>query len=301
MSLLIEPLNYAGGNHMKHKVPFQQVDVFTDVQFKGNPVAVVMDGNELTTEAMQAIANWTNLSETTFICSPTDALADYKLRIFSPNSELPFAGHPTLGSAFALLNQGYKPKTEGRLVQECGSGLVTIIVDENKIYLTLPEPNVQNIQSADLVELSNALGVPSYSVKASAKIDVGAVWITLQLSDANEVKNLRPDMAKLSERIPSGVTGVTVFGLDSENTESDLEVRSFAPTIGIDEDPVCGSGNGCVATLVGNLNLLTKSSYVASQGCCVGRNGKVEVRFEDNGRILIGGHAVTCIEGTINL
>lgn len=286
---------------MNHQIPFQQVDVFTDVRFKGNPVAVVLDGDELSTEEMQAIANWTNLSETTFVCTPTDPRADYKLRIFTPNSELPFAGHPTIGSAFAVLKHGLKQKTEGCLVQECGSGLVSIFIDEEKLFLNLPEPNVQGIRSADLVELANALGVPSHSVQASATIDVGAVWITLQLSNAYEVRSLRPDMAKLSTLIPSGVTGVTVFGLDSENTKSDLEVRSFAPNEGVDEDPVCGSGNGCVATLVRRLELIKKSKYVASQGYCVGRNGRVEVRFQDNGEILVGGQAVTCIEGALTI
>ncbi|SFE10059.1 phenazine biosynthesis protein PhzF family [Paenibacillus catalpae] len=286
---------------MNHQIPFQQVDVFTNVRFKGNPVAVVLDGDELSTEEMQAIANWTNLSETTFICTPTDPRADYKLRIFTPNSELPFAGHPTIGSAFAVLKHGYKPRTEGCLVQECGSGLVAIHIDENKLFLTLPEPNVQSIQPADLAALSDALGIPSDHIKTSARINVGAVWLTLQLSHADEVRSLRPDMAALAARIPSGVTGVTVFGLDSGNTDSDLEVRSFAPNEGIEEDPVCGSGNGCVATLVRNLELLNKSNYVASQGHCVGRDGKVEVRIQDNGKILIGGYAVTCIEGTLNI
>lgn len=286
---------------MNHQVPFQQVDVFTDIPFKGNPVAVILDGNELSTEEMQAIANWTNLSETTFVCKPTDSQADYRLRIFTPHSELPFAGHPTIGSAFAVLKHGIKPKTAGRLVQECGSGLVSILVDEDKLFLTLPEPNVKSIKSADLDELVKALGISSNSVKACATIDVGAVWITLQLSNAEEVRSLRPDMAKLATLIPSGVTGVTVFGLNSGNTESNIEVRSFAPNEGVDEDPVCGSGNGCVATLVRQHELIGKPNYVASQGYCVGRNGRVEVRFTDNGKILIGGHAVTCIKGTLNI
>jgi PhzF family phenazine biosynthesis protein len=286
---------------MNHQVPFQQVDVFTNIPFKGNPVAVVLDGNELSTEEMQAIANWTNLSETTFVCNPTEPQADYRLRIFTPNRELPFAGHPTIGSAFAVLKHGLKPKTAGRLVQECGSGLVSIFVDEDKLFFTLPEPNVKSLQSADIDGLVNALGVSSNSVKASATIDVGAVWITLQLSNADEVRSLRPDMAKLSALIPSGVTGVTVFGLTSENTESDLEVRTFTPNEGADEDPVCGSGNGSVATLVRQHELIGKTTYFASQGYCVGRNGMVEVRFTDNGKILIGGHAVTCIEGALNI
>jgi PhzF family phenazine biosynthesis protein len=287
-------------NYMTHQVPFQQVDVFTDTPFKGNPVAVILDGNELSTEEMQAIAKWTNLSETTFVCKPTNSHADYRLRIFTPNSELPFAGHPTIGSAFAVLKHGLKPKTPGRLVQECGSGLVSILVEKDKLFLTLPKPNLKSIHSLELERLVNALGVSIDSVGASATIDVGAVWITLQLSNADEVRSLQPDMANLATLIPSGVTGVTVFGLTPGNTESDLEVRSFAPNEGIDEDPVCGSGNGTVAALVKEHELIRNPTYIASQGYCVGRNGKVEVRFTDNGNILLGGHAVTCIEGTLN-
>jgi PhzF family phenazine biosynthesis protein len=286
---------------MNRQVPFKQVDVFTEIPFRGNPVAVILDGNELSTEEMQDIANWINLSETTFVCKPTDPQADYRLRIFTPNSELPFAGHPTIGSAFAVLKHKLKPKTAGRLIQECGIGLVSIFVDEDKLFLTLPEPNVKSVESADVDELMNALGVSSNSVKASATIDVGAVWITLQLSNADEVRSLRPHMVKLATLIPSGVTGVTVFGLTSGNTKSNLEVRSFAPNEGVDEDPVCGSGNGCVATLVRKHELIGKPNYIASQGHCVGRNGMVEVRFTDNGKILIGGHAVTCIKGTLNI
>ena len=286
---------------MNHQIPFQQVDVFTDFPFKGNPVAIVLDGNELSTEEMQVIANWTNLSETTFVCNSTDPQADYRLRIFTPNSELPFAGHPTIGSAFAVLKQGLIPKSAGSLVQECGSGLVSIFIDNDKLFLSLPEPNVKSLKSEELEGLVIALGVSLNSVKASAMIDVGAVWITLQLSSEDEVRGLQPDKSKLATFIPSGVTGVTVFGLTSGNTVFDLEVRSFAPNEGVDEDPVCGSGNGCVATLVKKHELIGKPTYIASQGYCVGRKGKVEVRFTENDNILIGGHAVTCIKGTINI
>ncbi|HQK54854.1 MAG TPA: PhzF family phenazine biosynthesis protein [Sedimentibacter sp.] len=286
---------------MNHQVPFKQVDVFTNIPFMGNPVAVVLNGNELSTEQMQDIANWMNLSETTFVCTPSDPQADYRLRIFTPRSELPFAGHPTIGSAFAVLEHGLKPKTAGRLVQECGRGLVSIHIYEDKLFFELPEPDVKIIQPVDVAELADALGVDSNSIKASATIDVGAVWIILQLSNADEVLNLRPDMARLSALIPPGITGVTVFGIIPDNEETDIEVRSFAPTVGIDEDPVCGSGNGCVAALVKELGLIGKPNYVASQGQCVGRSGRVEVRFAANGKILIGGHAVTCIEGTMRI
>jgi len=261
---------------------------------------VVLNGNGLSDEQMQAIANWTNLSETTFVCKPSNPQADYKLRIFTPRSELPFAGHPTIGSAFAVLEHGIKPKTPGCLVQECGRGLVPVYIYEDRLFFELPEPKAKSIP-VDEAELADALGTGIKSIKAGAVIDVGAVWITLELSDAEEVKGLRPDMTKLSALIPAGITGVTVFGMISDNKEADIEVRSFAPTVGINEDPVCGSGNGCVAALVREIGLIGKPKYVASQGQCVGRNGRVEVRFSDNGIILIGGQAVTCIEGTLKI
>lgn len=200
-----------------------------------------------------------------------------------------------------MLKYGLKPKTPGRLIQECGSGLVSILSEGDKLFLTLPKPNVNTIPPERLEELTNALGVTSNHVKASATIDVGAVWMTLQLSNADEVRSLRPDMARLSALTPAGVTGVTVFGFTSSNTDSQVEVRSFAPSEGVAEDPVCGSGNGCVATLVRQLELIKEPNYVASQGYCVGRNGKVEVRFQENGDILLGGRAVTCIEGTVKV
>ncbi|QQK79898.1 PhzF family phenazine biosynthesis protein [Salicibibacter cibi] len=286
---------------MKLQVPFQQVDVFSNIPFKGNPVAVVLDGNDLSSDEMQSIANWTNLSETTFVCKPTDSQADYKLRIFTPNNELPFAGHPTLGSAFAVLKNGLKPKISGRLVQESGIGFVTIVSEGDKLFFTLPESNVRSIDHVDVNDLANALGVDSNNVKASLIIDIGAVWMTLQLSDEEMVRRLKPDMEKLTALTPADVTGVTVFGRTSTNTDTLFEVRSFAPSEGVPEDPVCGSGNGCVATMVRQLQLISDSSYIASQGYCVGRDGRVEIRYQENGDILLGGHAVTCVEGQINI
>ncbi|MFG6147442.1 PhzF family phenazine biosynthesis protein [Halobacillus sp. B23F22_1] len=286
---------------MNEQLPFQQVDVFTSTPFQGNPVAVVLDGNNLSSKEMQAIAHWTNLSETTFVCEPTDPQADYKLRIFTPNNELPFAGHPTLGSAYAVQKHGLSPKTEGRLVQESGIGLVTIIPDGDQMFMTLPQSKQTSIDPEKLMQLTTALGVDPNRVKAALTIDLGAVWMTLQLDDADVVRSLRPDMEKLTVLTPEGVTGVTVFGSTTENEDAAFEVRSFAPGEGVPEDPVCGSGNGCVATMVKQLQLTDGAGYVASQGYCIGRNGRVEVRFKDDGSILLGGHAVTCVEGQLNV
>jgi len=280
------------------ELPFKQVDVFTSVPFKGNPVAVVLDGNGLSTEQMQIIANWTNLSETTFVCAPTDPQADYRLRIFTPKSELPFAGHPTIGSAHAVLESGLKPKNPTRLMQECGRGLISLKVDGDRLFLELPKPVVEDISLSHSAELAEALGVPEKNVRAKAAINVGVAWLTLQLADAETVRRLQPDQARIRE-LSRGVAGVTVFGLASDGDQQDLEVRSFAPAEGIPEDPVCGSGNGCVAVLIRQERLLAKQSYTAAQGRCMGRDGRVEVKFEADGTIWLGGQSVTCIEGTL--
>ena len=279
--------------------PFQQVDVFSAVPFQGNPVAVVLDADGLSAERMQSIANWTNLSETTFVCEPADARADYRLRIFTPRSELAFAGHPTIGSAHAALRHGVKPKHASQFVQECGKGLVTLRIDRDRLFLALPAPVLREVSRSMLGEFAAALGVGSESLRASAAIDVGITWLTLQLADAAIVRGLRPDLARIRTLTPSGVAGITVFGLNAGSAERQIEVRSFAPAEGVPEDPVCGSGNGCVAALVRSERLISGHSYVASQGSCVGRDGRVEIRFEDDGTIWLGGHAVTCIEGIL--
>lgn len=283
------------------RFPFQQVDVFSAVPFKGNPVAVVLDADRLSSEQMQAIAGWTNLSETTFVCTPASAQADYRLRIFTPKSELQFAGHPTIGSAYAVLRNGLKPRSAGQLVQECGRGLVTLRVGGERLFLRLPTPVLSAVPPAQLDELADALGIEAESVGAKAIINVGVSWITLQLSAAEQVRQLQPDLARIHALTPPGVAGVTAFGFASPGNSSSVEVRSFAPAEGVPEDPVCGSGNGCVAALVRRERLIAGSKYVASQGCCVGRDGRVEVEFGDDDTIWLGGHAVTCVEGTLRV
>lgn len=278
---------------------FQQVDVFTGVPFKGNPVAVVLDGDGLRTAEMQAIARWTNLSETTSVCGPDDPAADYRLRIFTPMSELPFAGHPTIGSAHAVLRHGRAPRTPARLVQQCGKGLVTLRIEGDRIFLALPAPTLREPGADEVARVADALGIAARGVRRAAIIDVGPVWFTLQLADAAAVLELSPDMGKLSALHMPGVTGVNVFGLYPDAKPADVEVRSFAPADGVPEDPVCGSGNGCVAALIRRDTILPASSYRASQGRCLGRDGHVELEFSGDGVIWLGGRAVTCIEGTL--
>jgi len=277
---------------------FQQVDVFTAVPFKGNPVAVVLDGDKLSSVQMQSIAAWTNLSETTFVCTPTDQRADYRLRIFTPKRELPFAGHPTIGSAHAVLRHGLKPRAAGNLVQECAKGLVDIKIDGERLLLALPEPQFREPTTPQVAAVAEGLGVMTEQIQRAAIIDVGPVWFTVQLASGDAVRALEPDMAKLAALSPIGMTGVNVFGLYPRGGSADIEVRSFAPGEGVPEDPVCGSGNGCVAALVRRDGVLKTQTYVASQGRCLGRDGQVTVEF-DGTTIWLGGHAVTCVEGVL--
>ena len=283
------------------RVAFQQVDVFTAVPFKGNPVAVILEGGALSTAQMQTIAGWTNLSETTFVGPPADPAADYRLRIFTPRAEIPFAGHPTIGSAHALLRHGLVPKRAGHLVQECGKGLVQLRVEGERLFLALPPPAFRDPDESQRTEVAAALGVAATQIQRAAIIDVGPVWFTVQLRDGAAVAKLEPDMAAIAALTREPVTGLNVFGFYANGEPAAVEVRSFAPAHGVPEDPVCGSGNGCVAALIQRDRLLGRSSYVASQGRCMDRDGRVEVRFADDGTIWLGGHAVTCVDGTLTV
>jgi PhzF family phenazine biosynthesis protein len=277
------------------------VDVFTGGPFKGNPVAVVLEGDGLTTDEMQAIARWTNLSETTFVCAPDDPAADYRLRIFTPVHELPFAGHPTIGSAHAVRRHGRVPRTPGRLVQQCGKGLVSLRLDGDRIFLALPAPTFREPSPAEIAHAADALGVDAADVRRASSIDVGPVWFTLQLGGGAAVLALSPDMGKLATLPVAGITGVNVFGLYPDGRPADVEVRSFAPAFGVPEDPVCGSGNGCVAALIRREKLVAASAYRANQGRRMGRDGRVDIEFGDDRVIWLGGQAVTCVEGTLRI
>ena len=280
--------------------PFQQVDVFSSVPFKGNPVAVVFDGDSLTPAEMQAIAKWTNLSETVFVCRPTHAEADYRLRLFTPNNELPFAGHPTIGTAHAVRRRGVTGRTRGCLVQECGKGLVTIRAEGERLYLALPTPAFRAPNAEQLRSVAEALGVAVGDIRHHSIVDVGPVWLTAQLRDAEQVLSLRPDLTQLANIDPTGITGVTVFGLYASGHVSDVEVRSFAPADGVPEDPVCGSGNGCVAAVIRRDAIFSRDEYSAGQGRCVGRDGRIHIRFDHDGTIWVGGDAVTCVDGELH-
>jgi len=276
-------------------VHFKQVDVFTQVPFRGNPVAVVLEDKGLSTEAMQRVAAWTNLSETTFVLPPSSPAADYRLRIFTPRMELPFAGHPTIGSAHAVLEAGIARAKGGKLRQECGAGILDLQVEGEKLWLD--SPKATETVFAETSDLERMLGA---KLKGAPLImNVGPRWLIAELGDAATVGAIGPDMAAvaaLSVRLEIG--GVTVFGAASDG-RSAIHVRSFAPAHGIPEDPVCGSGNISVAAFLKRAGRLS-DGYLARQGMQLGRDGEVSIRF-DGDKILLGGSAVTCIEGTLRI
>lgn len=281
------------------RLPFAQVDVFSQRPYLGNPVAVVLDAGALSTEQMQRIARWTNLSETTFVLPAQHDKADYRLRIFDPANEMPFAGHPTLGSAFAVLNAGLRPRDSDVLVQECGVGLVRIHRDAATGALAFEAPQARFLSGceSERAAIAAALQLAPQDLGEVCSIDVGPIWITVELASPAHVLALAPDFAALtalSQRLR--VEGATVFARYHEPAAVQYEVRSFAPASSVPEDPVCGSGNACVANLLKRRGV--HASYVAGQGQRLGRDGQVRVTFRDDA-ILIGGEAVLCITGTI--
>ncbi len=237
---------------------------------------------------MQRIANWTNLSETTFLLK--SAAADYKVRIFTPLQELPFAGHPTLGSCHAALESGFIEKKD-RVRQECAAGIFDLAIDEGRISVRGPVPKLSPVAEPIGVEV----------ISAPMRIDVGAVWVVAEVKDARALAALRPDvpvLMRLSEKL--GLAGVCVFAA-SDDGESAIHVRAFAPYHGIPEDPVCGTGNLSVAAyLRHHRDRRFGERYVARQGMQMGRDGRVYMRVEADA-IHLGGNAVTCVEGTIRL
>ena len=287
--------------------PFQQVDVFTATPYLGNPLAVVLDGEGLSTEEMQRFTNWTNLSEATFVLPPTPeghaAGADYRVRIFCPGRELPFAGHPTLGTCHAWLQAGGQPRATGRIVQECGVGLVTLRRDGEQLAFAAP-PLVKSgpLAEDDVQLIARGLGVARDDIAAHAWCDNGPNWRGVMLRSAEQVLGLRPDGAVLAG-LDVGVVGprgkVGVVGTSDAGGIA-FEVRAFFPgNNGLAEDPVTGSLNAALAQWLIGAGL-APSRYVASQGTALGRAGRVHVQ-QDGPQIWVGGHSVTCVRGEVRL
>jgi PhzF family phenazine biosynthesis protein len=274
---------------------FQQVDVFASEPLKGNPLAVVIGADTLSEQTMAAFANWTNLSETTFLLHPTNPAADYRVRIFTPERELPFAGHPTLGSCQVWLNSGGKPKGT-HIVQECAAGLIQIRRDGERLAFAAPPlQRSGDVDHATLRRIANGLRIREDAIRASQWTDNGPGWVSVMLSGRAEILALQPDYPALAE-LKIGV--VAPWNAASDGADAQFEVRAFIPTRAT-EDPVTGSLNaGLAQWLIGKG--LAPDRYVAAQGTALGRAGRVFVTREGND-IWIGGRTVTCITGTLDL
>ncbi len=272
---------------------FSQVDVFSSEPLLGNPVAVVHDADGLSDDDMARFARWTNLSETTFLLSPTRADADYRLRIWTPGGELPFAGHPTLGSAHAWLEAGGVPADPGELVQECAAGPVRVRRGERLAFAAPPLVRSGAVSDEDRAAICRALRIEDAQVVDCAWVDNGPGWVGVLLADAETVLALRPDLGAFGE-LEIGVVGPHAPGA----SDADVEVRAFVPTMGIGEDPVTGSFNAGVAQWLAGDRL--PSSYVASQGTVLGRRGRVHVTLEGED-LWVGGDTRLVVAGKVAL
>jgi len=301
----------------QHSVRFKQVDVFTSVPFKGNPLAVVFDADSLSGDEMQAIARWTNLSETAFLLAPTDARADYRVRIFTTKGELPFAGHPTLGTAHAFLESGRKPKTPGRLVQQCGAGLIELAADARVTSDTTskatsggawafaaPPARMTPLAANQHDALRAALRSDAIDFTATpCGVDNGAPWLVVRLASAQAVLALDVDYAAIEAIAASvGAHGVAAYGPHDAHGPATFEVRCLMTGLGRGEDPVTGSANAAIAMLLEEQNRRPGERYTVRQGTALGRDGRVHVAYDDAARkTWVGGHSVTVVDGTCRL
>jgi PhzF family phenazine biosynthesis protein len=273
--------------------PFRQVDVFSTTPYLGNPVAVVLEADGLTTEQMATFARWTNLSETTFVLAPTDSGADYRVRIFTPVAELPFAGHPTLGTCHAWLSIDGRPGREDVIVQECAAGLVPLRRTGAGLAFAAP-PLVRSgpVEESLVERIASVLGIDRGAILDAEWVDNGPGWVAVLLESAEAVLALRPGYVDFD---------LGVVGPYPESSEFAFEVRAFFPKDGSTvEDPVTGSLN---ASLAGWLLRTGRASapYVASQGAALGRAGRIHVSRDDRGDIWVGGGTITCVAGSVEL
>jgi PhzF family phenazine biosynthesis protein len=277
--------------------PFRQVDVFGDSPGEGNPVAVVLDADDLDAEAMQRFTSWTNLSECTFVLPPTNPDADYRVRIFTPTQELPFAGHPTLGTARAWLDAGGAAASAHTVVQECGAGLVPVRIDGEVLAFAAP-PRVRTgpLDEALVDDVRAILGVDDAQLEATEWLDNGPGWVGVLLRDAASVLALRPDAS-----VRPGHWDIGVLGVYGDGDDIALEVRAFFTdgTGALREDPVTGSLNAAAAQWLISAGRLP-STYVAAQGGAVGRRGRVHID-ETDATIWVGGRTDVVVTGTVTL
>ncbi|GGA34336.1 PhzF family phenazine biosynthesis protein [Dyella nitratireducens] len=282
-----------------------QIDVFSRQPMKGNPLAVVIDSDGLDDAAMRAFARWTNLSETAFLLPPTAPEADYRVRIFTPMQELPFAGHPSVGSAYAAIESGLIAGGKTKLIQQCAAGLLPVDIEHpgvaRTIHVQAPVAQLRSISTEVRHAIAEAVHVaPDHS--HLSLVDNGPRWWVCDLHEASRVRALKPDLSiikRLSEE--QGNLGIVVFGKEYDGPAR-MAVRAFCPSDGIPEDPVTGSANAAImAFLLARKDAHYGESYVASQGREIGRDGYVTIRHAANGAITIGGQCVTVIEGELDL
>ena len=277
---------------------FKQVDVFTNTAYRGNPLAVVLDGTGLSDAEMQHFAAWTNLSETTFLLPPDNDAADYQVRIFTPGGELPFAGHPTLGSCHAWLEAGGKPRGREFIVQQCKKGQVKLRREGPRLAFAAPSLLRSAPSPAVLAQVAAALGVKASQVVAAQTLDNGPVWLSLLLDSPQTVLGLEPNHLQLKNL--GHKIGVAAVYPDPPAAGPQLEVRAFAAAIGIPEDPVTGSLNASLAEwLIDDGHMPAR--YLAAQGARLDRAGRVHVERDAAGQVWVGGQSVTCISGTVTL
>lgn len=282
-----------------HTRRYLEVDVFTGKPYYGNPLAVVVDGAGLDTEAMQRFANWTNFSETSFLLPAIDPQADYRVRIFTPSSEMPFAGHPTLGGCHAWLACGGVARDPERIVQECGVGLVRLRRRGARLSFAAPSMRKTPVDPGRRDALCAALRLSPECVREAALLDNGARWLSLLLDSGTTVLALEPDNAALAAFGPVGVVGPSAATAGAGLAACDFEVRAFAPGEGINEDPVTGSLNAALAQWLIGAGL-APSAYAVRQGTRLGRAGRVQIESA-GGDVWVGGEVVTCVEGTVAL
>jgi PhzF family phenazine biosynthesis protein len=273
--------------------PFSQVDVFTTTAYAGNALAVVLDGNGLSTEEMQRFSHWTNLSETTFVLPPEDPAADYRVRIFTPTQELPFAGHPTLGTCHAWLESGGTPRDADVVVQECGAGLVNVRrTDEGLAFAAPPLIRSGPVEESLVEHIASVLGIERGAIVDAEWADNGPGWVAVLLASADDVLALKPGAVDLD---------LGVVGPYPDGSEAAFELRAFFPKEGATvEDPVTGSLNASVAQWLLRTGR-AQAPYVASQGTALGRSGRVHVSADPDGAVWVGGGSVTCVSGEVRL
>lgn len=275
---------------------FIQCDVFSRAATRGNALAVVLDGEGLDAEAMQGFAAWTNLAETTFVLPPSEAEADYQLRIFTPQREMPFAGHPTLGSCAAWLHAGGIPKDPHTIRQQCQVGIVEIDMRGTVPAFIAPPTRIGDIDNGEASRYLAALNIDPADVVASAFLDNGPHWRAFELASAEAVLAAEAERVRWPE-----VFAIGLIGPHSNHPDADYEVRMLAPSSGMVEDPITGSLNAALAHWMLSRGRLTRDLVIA-QGTCIGREGRVYISPDPtvDGQVRIGGHTNILIEGTLS-